>query len=362
MNDLYRLDATMTVALEWRPWGLDSARRKIRGAQRHYFSKRYSMMAHMQETEGTSSAMVDSAAEAESSRLGNALVELETEGIAYGDLALTISLHGELEQTERLDGDIHRIFASHDAKAIREGYGQLATWFCRLPAQPRKRQVRSVFVSAGAAACMAPIFGPPSGNPRSGHLQRDALAILETQWRTPYYYDLFHGDVGHTLILGATGAGKSFTLNFLLVQALQYDPRVLILDLGGSYRWLTRFLGGGYLELSPDDDAGEGRLPVAALLAAGRRADLSVFNGLDHAPAPHRRLAGEWGRPQRNPRPHRGPVRIRAGAPHLGGAGQELALQDVARAGALVRRGRLGKILRQPGGRERPRARRLAGN
>ena len=251
LNDLYRLDATMTVALEWRPWGLDSARRKIRGAQRHYFSKRYSMMAHLQETEGTSAAMVDSAAEAESSRLGNALVELETEGIAYGDMALTISLHGELEQTERLDGDIRRIFAAHDAKAIREGYGQLATWFCRMPAQPRKRQVRSVFVSAGAAACMAPIFGPPIGNPRSGHLHRDALAILETQWKTPYYYDLFHNEVGHTLVLGATGAGKSFTLNFLLVQALQYDPRVLILDLGGSYRWLTRFLGGGYLELSP---------------------------------------------------------------------------------------------------------------
>ena len=133
LNDLYRLDATMTVALEWRPWGLDSARRKIRGAQRHYFSKRYSMMAHMQETEGTSSAMVDSAADVESSRLGNALVELEADGIAYGDLALTITLHGELDQTERLDGDIRRIFAAHDAKAIREGYGQLATWFSRFP-------------------------------------------------------------------------------------------------------------------------------------------------------------------------------------------------------------------------------------
>ncbi len=274
LNDLYRLDATMTVALEWRPWNMDAARRKIRGAQRHYFSKRYSMMAHMQETEGTSSAMVDSAADAASSRLGNALVELEADGIAYGDLALTISLHGEVAQSERLDGDIRRIFAAHDAKAIREGYGQLATWFCRLPAQPRKRQVRSVFVSAGAAACMAPIFGPPSGNPRSGHLQRDALAILETQWKTPYYYDLFHNEVGHTLILGATGAGKSFTLNFLLVQALQYDPRVLILDLGGSYRWLTRFLGGGYLELSPDDDgdAGSGgfRLRPFALPAGER--------------------------------------------------------------------------------------------
>ena len=42
------------------------------------------------------------------------------------------------------------------------------------------------------------------------------------------------------------------------MQALQYNPRVLILDLGGSYRWITRFLGGGYLELSPDDATGHG--------------------------------------------------------------------------------------------------------
>ena len=130
--------------------------------------------------------MVDSAADVESGRLGNALVELETEGVAYGDLALTIALHGDLAQTERLDGDVLRIFAAHDAKVIREGYGQLPAWFCRLPAQPRKRQVRSVFVSAGAAACLAPIYGPPTGSPRSRHLDRAALAILETQWQTPF--------------------------------------------------------------------------------------------------------------------------------------------------------------------------------
>ena len=33
LADLYRLDATLTVTLEWRPQRLDSARRKIRGAQ-----------------------------------------------------------------------------------------------------------------------------------------------------------------------------------------------------------------------------------------------------------------------------------------------------------------------------------------
>ena len=251
LQGLYRLDATMTVTLEWRPQRLDTARRKIRGAQRHYFSKRYSMSAHVQETEGTTSAMVDTAAAAESDRLGDALVELETDGIAYGDLALTVAIHGPLSEIESLDGDIRRIFNSHDAKVIREGYGQLPAWFSRMPAQPRRRQVRSVFVSAGAVASMAPIFGPPVGTPRSGHLRKPALAILETQWRTPYHYDLFQGDVGHTLVLGATGAGKSFLLNFLLVQALQYDPRVLILDLGGSYRWLTQFLGAAIWSYPP---------------------------------------------------------------------------------------------------------------
>ena len=271
LQELYRLDATMTVTLEWRPQGLDTARRKIRGAQKHYFSKRYSMSAAVQETEGTATAMVDTAAATESDRLGDALVELESDGIAYGDLALTVALHGPLSVTESLDGDIRRIFTSHDAKVIREGYGQLPAWFSRMPAQPRRRQCRGVFLSAGAVASMAPIFGPPVGTPRSGHLKKAALAILETQWRTPYYYDLFKGDVGHTLVLGATGAGKSFALNFLLVQALQYDPRILILDLGGSYRWLTQFLGGGYMELSPEGEGGGGFRLRPFSLPAGER-------------------------------------------------------------------------------------------
>ena len=265
LRDLYCLDAVLTVSLEWRPWTAEKARRRIRGAQRHYFSRRYSMMAHMRETEGTAAAMVDSAAAAESDRLGGALIELEADGVAYGEASLTVALHGELDEIERLDGDVRRLFAAHDAKVVREGFGQLPVWFSRLPAQPRRRQVRSVVVSAGLAACLAPVFGPPRGSARSNHLRRESLAVLETPWRTAYHYDLFAGDVGHTLILGATGAGKSFALNFLLVEALKYGPRVLILDLGGSYRWLTRLLGGSYLELTPDGAAAGLKLQPFAL-------------------------------------------------------------------------------------------------
>ena len=34
---------------------------------------------------------------------------------------------------------------------------------------------------------------------------------------------------------------------------MRYHPRVAVLDLGGSYRWLTKLVRGGYLALSPED-------------------------------------------------------------------------------------------------------------
>ena len=50
-------------------------------------------------------------------------------------------------------------------------------------------------------------------------------------------------------MLGATGAGKSFTLASI-IQALQkYEPLTFIFDLGGSYETLTRVFGGTYLNV-----------------------------------------------------------------------------------------------------------------
>ena len=70
LNDLYRLNARMTVSLEWRPYTTEAGRKKINAARKHYFSQRYSMMAHVQETEGSAVAMEDSVAPARS-RIGS---------------------------------------------------------------------------------------------------------------------------------------------------------------------------------------------------------------------------------------------------------------------------------------------------
>jgi type IV secretion system protein VirB4 len=93
------------------------------------------------------------------------------------------------------------------------------------------------------------LFTVASGDRRSAHLDAEALAIFETPHHIPYAFNLHVDDVGHTLILGATGSGKSFLVNFLLTQAQKYDPLTVVLDLGHSYQKLARLLRGRYLEL-----------------------------------------------------------------------------------------------------------------
>ena len=255
--ELLTLRATWTYVWEWQGLSMGKARGIIRSAQKHYFSSRYSMMAHARGTEGTDVALVDSAAAAESAALGDALVELQTEGVPWGRLAASLSVHApEVEQLEELDSSVVKIFTGRDIKILREGYGQLSAWFARLPGQAASRQLRRMPVSAGTALCCSAIFAPGHGDAQSDHLEAPSLATLETRCGTLYDYDLFAGsDVGHTLALGSTGAGKSFLLNFLLVHALRYNPRVCVLDLGGSYRHLTAMLGGSYLRLDGVGDS-----------------------------------------------------------------------------------------------------------
>jgi type IV secretion system protein VirB4 len=67
--------------------------------------------------------------------------------------------------------------------------------------------------------------------------------------RLPFAFNLHVRDVGHTLVLGATGSGKSFLLNFIVTDAQKYVPINMILDLGHTYRELATMLGGSSLEV-----------------------------------------------------------------------------------------------------------------
>ncbi len=262
LGELWALPYDFTAVLEWRSVDKTAALARIRAVQKHYNTQRWSFWAGMTGTEGTDMALDDAPSSAAVDQLYRAALEVDTYGVAYGDCNLSIAVSAvDQSVLDQVGALVQRVFVQADGKAVRERYGQAAVWFQRYPGQRLRPLARPLLISSGQAAALAPLFSGAVGYGRCDHLDAPCLTQFETRWRTPYGFDLFAGsDVGHTLVLGSTGSGKSFLLNFLLLQALQYNPRVMILDLGGSYRWLTSLLGGNYLSMHVGGD-GQGRQP-----------------------------------------------------------------------------------------------------
>ena len=272
---LYAQPWEFNAVLEWRPVWRDEVAKRIRAVQKHYNNLRWSFFSAMNESEGTDMAVEDAGAASAVRMLDRAQVELTTDGIPYGEAALSYAVVSETAEALNLKGaEITRAFVDLDAKVVRETFGQSAVWFQRMCGAVRRTLPRPVLVSSGQVACLAPVFASPYGPDDCKHLSAPVLATLKTRWSTAYRYDLFGGsDVGHTLVLGATGSGKSFLLNFLLLQSLQYNPKIVILDLGRSYKFITELVRGSYLEMNLDDATGAGAPNTGAADAPAEGAD-----------------------------------------------------------------------------------------
>src|SRR5207247_5689949 len=92
------------------------------------------------------------------------------------------------------------------------------------------------------------LFGHRTGESVNTCLGTEYLAVLETEDGTPFFLNLHYQDTAHTIILGRTGSGKSFFLNFLITNLQKYSPYTFIFDLGGSFRSITQLFGGAYLK------------------------------------------------------------------------------------------------------------------
>ena len=251
LDGLYGMGADFSAVLGWRGREREGARRVIASAQHHYHQARHSLVGAMGEG-GEAASLEDFGAASEVASIGQALVDLQSGEVCFGEIHLSVAVRAASEREFADVGTtLQRVVGGIDGKIVEETHGLPPVWFGRLPGQTGVNPPRRFFVNSKLASALAPIVGPPRGHDRSKHLDAEPLTTFETSWGTPYGYDLFGGsDVGHTLVLGATGSGKSFLINFLLVQALKYDPQVLVLDLGRSYRYLTRFVGGKYLAWS----------------------------------------------------------------------------------------------------------------
>ena len=101
-------------------------------------------------------------------------------------------------------------------------------------------------------AHLIPATAPERGRSWNPHLQRPALFCATGRGHIPFWFNNYVGDVGHTLVVGPIGMGKSTLLAFMALQWRKYHGQVFVCDKGNSMRCATYAVGGHWHDMGAE--------------------------------------------------------------------------------------------------------------
>lgn len=253
LNDLGFTYRWMT---RWIPLDKHEATRQLTKLRRHWFAKRKSVAAVLREVMfNRDTTLVDPDADAKADDAHAALEELGGDDVAYGYVTATIVVADpDAARAEQMLLAVERIVNGCGFVTIRESLNAVEAWLGALPGNPYAN-VRQPIVHTLNLVHLMPISAVWAGPECNAHLNAPPLMIAETRGATPFRLDLHVGDVGHTLIVGPTGAGKSVLLATLALQFRRFiGAQVILFDKGRSARAAVIAMNGTALDLALDGD------------------------------------------------------------------------------------------------------------
>jgi type IV secretion system protein VirB4 len=207
--------------------------------------------------------------------LSDAADDLLSNRFVLGTHHFTLAVYAPTRKRLRDNLSIARAaLADAGLVAAREGAALEASYWSQLTGNFPWR-ARPAAITSRNFCALAPFHTYPAGH-MAGNQWGDAIALLKTSASSPYYFNFHVGDLGHTLIIGPSGAGKTVLLNFLMAQAEKTGARQIFIDKDRGAEIFVRASGGTYLTLQ--DGRPTGFAPFRALDdTEGNRAFLAAF-------------------------------------------------------------------------------------
>ncbi|HEY9219418.1 MAG TPA: conjugal transfer protein TrbE, partial [Phenylobacterium sp.] len=252
LDQLGALPFPMRWTVRWIALDRADAEREILRLRKQWFSKRKGVSTLLREAVTREEAqLLDTDALTKADECDGALQALGADAVAFGLLTLTISVSDadEARVAEQAKA-IETVLNAQGFVAKVEDLNAVEAWLGSLPGEPYA-DVRRPLVSTLNLADILPVSAVWAGPARDDHLQGPPLFVARTAGSTPFRVCLHVGDVGHTMVVGPTGSGKSALLAFLAMQWFRYPgARVVAFDKGRSMRASTLACGGVWRALS----------------------------------------------------------------------------------------------------------------
>ncbi|MHB1098220.1 MAG: VirB4 family type IV secretion/conjugal transfer ATPase [Burkholderiales bacterium] len=192
--------------------------------------------------------------------LDDLLDDLESNRIVMGEHHVSLFVHHDsMKKLEKVIADVKSVMGQGGALVAREDLACEAAFWAMLPGNFKYRPRLSPITSRNFAA-MTAFHNFPAGR-ATGHHWGDALTLMTTSADTPLYYSIHASDptdktggsrkdVGHTMLLGPTGSGKTVVEGFLITLLQKYGLTTICFTKDQDLSILIRALGGKYLPLS----------------------------------------------------------------------------------------------------------------
>lgn len=219
--------------------------------RRQWFAKRKSVAAILKEVmTNEASTLMDSDASNKAQDADEALQDLGADhvGLALVTATLTVSDRDAATADEKLRL-VEKVIQGRDFTCVAEGMNAIEAWLGSLPGHVYAN-VRQPPISTLNLAHMLPLSGMWAGAERDEHFAAPPLLYGKSEGSTPFRFSLHVGDVGHSLVAGPTGAGKSVLLALIALQFRRYaGSQIFAFDFGGSIRAAALACGGDWQDL-----------------------------------------------------------------------------------------------------------------
>ena len=254
LDDLNRLGFAYRWSTRFLCLDKAEAEKELTRLRRQWFAKRKNVVALLKETIfQQQSPLVDTDADNKAMDADAALQELGSDQVAYGYVTATVTvLDTDATAADDKRRAVERTIQGRGFVTIPETLNAIDAWLSSIPGHVYAN-VRQPLISTLNLAHLMPVSAVWAGPEKNAHLDGPPLIVTRTDGATPFRLVTHIGDVGHTLVVGPTGMGKSVLLANLALQFRRYPgSRIFAFDMGRSMRATILGLGGEHYDLGTD--------------------------------------------------------------------------------------------------------------